>query len=106
MALKWLPGISSFLNNYPPFALFIVYVVLANRNISKAKGRIQTNSRRPFCTPVICCPFLFFKCKCMPCLFVTVGTSEGRKMQGHHHEENSYTALEESDFPLDLLLSK
>lgn len=38
--------------------------------------------------------------------FVTMGTLKGRKMQGSHHEDSSHTALEESDFPLDSVLSK
>lgn len=37
---------------------------------------------------------------------VTMGTCKGIKMQWRHQEENSYSALEESDFPLDFFLSE
>lgn len=79
----------------PPshYSLFMgCWVKWANGNISKAKWQIQMNHRRSFCI-LVTCHSLAKKCKWEPRPFVTMGTSEGKKMEGHHHEENNYTAL-------------
>lgn len=59
----------------------------------------MTNSDEPQEVILYPCDLLSFckkkkkKSKCEPRPFVIMGTSEGRKMEGHHHEENNYTAL-------------
>lgn len=78
------------------------WVKWANRKTSKAKWQNQMNHRLHFASLrlVILLQKKKKKSKCEPYPFVTMGTSKERKMEGHHHEENNYTALVWVIFPL------